>query len=272
MAAAGRAGKVSPSTDGEPSLHDGGVLPYEWGGTLMYFRQFVHEGKSCLSYLIGCQSHRAAIVIDPQENVEPYVAAAKREGMRIQQVLDTHTHADHVSGALALAEAVGASLMLPQGGEVFRVGNRVVNILATPGHTEDSVSLFIDDWYVLTGDTLFVSDVGRVDLTLGGMSESVLQQSAEQLYVSLQRLLTLPEWTEVYPGHFGGSACGKGLSGKMISTIGRERRKNRALRLSHEEFVRYVLTDVPPPPRDFREIKHRNIADRERVHSTAALT
>ncbi len=238
-------------------IFEGFPLAYTGG---MYFRQFVHEEKSCLSYLIGCQACRAAMVVDPQMEIEPYLREARREGMQITHVIDTHTHADHLSGASALAREVGVPVAQLKDGEVFQVGNRVVKVIATPGHTDDSLCLYIDDWYVLTGDTLFVSDVGRVDLALEDTGEEEMRRAAERLYDSIQRLLLLPDWTEVYPGHFGGSACGKGISGKMISTIGREKRRNKALALSREEFVSYVLTDTPSPPEDFREIKQRNIA------------
>jgi len=121
------------------------------------------------------------------------------------------------------------------------------------------VSLLVDDWFVLTGDTLFVGDVGRVDLALGEVDDVELRDRARQLHASLQKLLQLPLETEVYPGHYAGSTCGRGMDGKPISTVGRELRTNRALSLEVEEFVDYQMSSPPPLPADFERIKRANL-------------
>jgi hydroxyacylglutathione hydrolase len=246
-------------------------LEEEWDRDVI-FRQFLDDDRSCASYLVGCQSQGVAAVIDPQGDVERYSAVAERHGLRITEVTDTHIHADHTSGARELAQAVGATLRLGAGadvgfayqpladGDVIDVGNRRVKVIHTPGHTPEHVCLLVDDWFVLTGDTLFVGDVGRVDLALTGVSESELRDRADALHRSLERLLELPSETEIYPGHYAGSSCGRGMDGKTISTIGRERRTNRALSLDRESFIDFQLTNLPPLPTDFEAIKRANLS------------
>jgi glyoxylase-like metal-dependent hydrolase (beta-lactamase superfamily II) len=235
------------------------------------FRQFLHEQRSCASYLIGCPSHGVAAVVDPQGDISEYVGAAERHGLRITDVLDSHVHADHPSAARELAEGTGATLLLGDGaevgfgfaplidGDVVDVGNRRLRIIHTPGHTPEHVCLLVDDWFVLTGDTLFVGDVGRIDLALSELDEDGLRARAETLHASLQRLLELPDETEIYPGHYAGSTCGRGMDGKTISTIGRERRTSRALNLDIEGFVDYQVSSSPPLPDDFHRIKRANL-------------
>jgi glyoxylase-like metal-dependent hydrolase (beta-lactamase superfamily II) len=214
--------------------------------------------------------------VDPQPEIEPYLAAAAQKSMRITHVFETHVQADHRSGARALAAATGAAVLVHAAagvqfrhvpvddGEDHELGNVLVSVLHTPGHTPEGVSLLVTDrsrapepWFVLTGDTLFAGGVGRPDL-LGQGAETRL---AEQLHESVHgRLLALPDHVEVYPAHFGGAACGKGLSGKPGSTIGFERRFNPALQLrSRDEFVRFVLADLPPEPPAFAENRRRNL-------------
>jgi glyoxylase-like metal-dependent hydrolase (beta-lactamase superfamily II) len=236
------------------------------------FRQFLHEQRSCASYLIGCASKGVTAVVDPQGDVSEYLAAAERHGLAITDVIDTHVHADHPSAARELAESAGATLRLgeradvgflfePLGdGDVVDVGNRRIRIIHTPGHTPEHVCLLVDDWFVLTGDTLFVGDVGRVDLALSELDEQGLRTRAETLHGSLQKLLELPTETEIYPGHFAGSTCGRGMDGKTISTIGRERRTSPALNLELDGFVSYQLSSAPPLPQDFDRIKRANLA------------
>lgn len=196
--------------------------------------------------------------------------------MRITHIFETHVQADHLSGARKLAAATGAPVLLHASAEVrfphvsleddeeHELGNVRVRVIHTPGHTPEGVSFLVTDrsrapepWFVLTGDTLFSGGVGRPDL-LGDGAETAL---AEQLFDSLhEKLLTLPDHIEVFPAHFGGAACGKGLSGKPGSTIGFERRFNPALQLaSKPEFVRFVLTDLPPQPPAFAENRRRNL-------------
>jgi len=216
--------------------------------------------------------------VDPQPDVEPYLEAAAQKAMRITHIFETHVQADHVSGARRLAAATGAPVLFHESadvrfphcdledGEEHDTGNVRMTILHTPGHTPDSVSILVTDrsrapepWFVLTGDTLFSGGVGRPDL-LGTGAETGL---AEQLYDSVfGTLLKLPDHIEVFPAHFGGAACGKGLSGKPGSTIGFERRFNPALQLgSKDEFVRFVLTDLPPQPEVFAENRRKNLGD-----------
>jgi hydroxyacylglutathione hydrolase len=196
--------------------------------------------------------------------------------MWISDIIETHVQADHVSGARRLAEVTGATIFMHHAADVrfphvdladddhLDLGNVGLRVIATPGHTPDGVSLLVTDrsratapWFVLTGDTLFSGGVGRPDL-LGSGAERRL---AEQLYDSLRgRLLALPDHLEVYPAHFGGAACGKGLSGKAGSTIGFERRFNPALQYGRrEEFVRFVLSDLPPQPPEFAENRQINL-------------
>ena len=236
------------------------------------FRQFLHEQRSCASYLIGCPSRGVAAVVDPQGDVSGYVVAAQRHGLRLTDVLDTHIHADHPSAARELSEDTGATLRLGKGadvgfgfeplvnGDTVDVGNRHMRVIHTPGHTPEHVSLFVDDWFVLTGDTLFVGDVGRVDLALSALDEDELGARAKTLHQSLQKLLELPDETEIYPGHYAGSTCGRGMDGKTISTIGRERRTSPALNLDLQRFVDYQLASAPPLPEDFDRIKRANLA------------
>ena len=215
-------------------------------------------------------------MVDPQQDIEPYLAAAAQKSMRVTHIFETHVQADHLSGARQLAAVTGAPVLYhqaagvafahvpPEEGDEHELGNVHVQVLHTPGHTPDSVSLLVTDrsrarepWFVLTGDTLFSAGVGRPDL-LGSGRETAL---AEQLHTSVfAKLLALPDHLEVYPAHFGGAACGKGLSGKPASTIGFERRFNPALQLSADEFVRYVLADLPPQPEAFAENRRRNLA------------
>ncbi len=215
-------------------------------------------------------------MVDPQLEIEPYLEAAAQKSMRVTHIIETHVQADHLSGARRLAEVTRAPILVHQSapvefphvgvddGEEHEMGNVHMTFLHTPGHTPDGVSIVVTDrargpepWFVLTGDTLFAGGVGRPDL-LGRGAETIL---AEQLYDSLYgTLLKLPDHIEVFPAHFGGAACGKGLSGKPGSTIGFERRFNPALQLtSKPEFVRFVLSDLPPQPEAFAENRRRNL-------------
>jgi hydroxyacylglutathione hydrolase len=215
-------------------------------------------------------------VVDPQLDIEPYLEAAAQKSMRITHIFETHIQADHLSGARRLSYETGAPVIFHKSapvefphlnvedGERHDLGNVVLSILHTPGHTPDSVSILVTDktrasepWFVLTGDTLFSGGVGRPDL-IGAGWEVML---AEQLHDSLHsKIMTLPDHLEIFPAHFGGAACGKGLSGKPGSTIGFERRFNPALRAtSRAEFVHFVLKDLPPQPEVFAENRRRNL-------------
>ena len=207
----------------------------------MIFRPFYYFDLGCAAYLFGCGSLGRSAVVDARaDDVESYLSFAAAKGMRITHVLDTHVHADHRSGGLELARRAGASTActnqpmstLPftplKDGEDIELGNTRVKVIHTPGHSPDSVCLLVTDlkrgtdpWFVLTGDTLFVGAVGRPDLP------GRARENAAELYASIHgKLLTLPDEIEVYPGHFSGSVCGAGLSGKPMSTIAFERRWN----------------------------------------------
>jgi hydroxyacylglutathione hydrolase len=216
-------------------------------------------------------------VVDPQLEIEPYLEAAGQKAMRVSHIIETHVQADHLSGARRLATVTGAPILVHEAapvafphvgvadGEEHEMGNVRMTFLHTPGHTPDGMSIVVTDrsrapepWFVLTGDTLFSGGVGRPDL-LGAGAERAL---AEQLYDSLHgTLLALPDHLEVYPAHFGGAACGKGLSGKPHSTLAFERRYNPALQIAAKaEFVEFVLADLPSQPETFAENRRRNLA------------
>jgi hydroxyacylglutathione hydrolase len=238
----------------------------------MFFRQILHEERSCASYLVGCPSVGLCAVVDPQGDPHRYIDEVENNAMVISHVIDTHVHADHESGTRELAAAANAPLYLGSEAEVgfdftpmkdadiLEVGRRRVRIIHTPGHTPEHVCLVIDDWFVVTGDTLFVGDIGRVDLALTDVDEAEIRARAKQLYESLQGLMSLRDDVEVYPGHYAGSTCGRGMDGKTISTIGRERRTNPALQFDPEQFVDYQLANTPPLPQDFLTIKRTNKA------------
>ncbi len=238
----------------------------------MYFRQILHEEKSCASYLVGCSTLGVCAVIDAQGEPDAYIDTLERRGLKVSAVIETHVHADHLSCARELARQTGAPLFLGRGadvayphewlddGQVIDVGNRRIQALHTPGHTPEHLCLKVDDWFVLTGDTLFVGDVGRVDLTHGGDLQGLpVESRADQLYDSLQRLLALPDWTEIYPGHYAGSVCGRGMDGKPMSTIGRERLHNRPAGLDRKQFIDFQRDNLPPLPQDFQRIKMKNL-------------
>jgi glyoxylase-like metal-dependent hydrolase (beta-lactamase superfamily II) len=237
----------------------------------MFFRQFLHEERACLSYMIGCPTKGLCAVVDPQGEAERYIHQASQHGMTISHILETHIHADHISGAQELHVLTGAPIYLGPGnevnyetrqlndGQVLEMGNRRIRVLHTPGHTLEHVCLLGDDWYLLTGDTLFIGDVGRVDLASESLSPADLRHRAGQLYQSLQKLLSLPDWIEVYPAHYAGSVCGRGMDGKTISTIGRERRENSSVKMAEADFIRYQMEDLPPLPADFERIKSVNL-------------
>ncbi len=245
----------------------------------MYFRQILHDEKACASYLVGCPTIGVCAVVDPQGDPQRYIARAGSQSMVITTIIETHIQADHVSSARELATMTGARIYLGPGSgvrfdhreladdEIVPIGNRRLRVLHTPGHTPDHLSLLVDDWFVLTGDTLFVGDVGRVDLALEDLPRGALRERAAQLYRSLQRLLALPDWIEIYPAHYAGSVCGRGMDGKPISTIGWERRHNRALQLSPEEFVAYQLDGMPPLPANFEAIKQHNLGIHASKHT-----
>lgn len=237
----------------------------------MYFRQILHDEKACASYLVGCPTLGLCAVVDPQGDPQVYIDHVENNGMVVSHVIETHLHADHLSCAHELATLANEPLYLGPGaavnyaytpltdGQVLEIGNRRLKVIHTPGHTPEHVCLLGDDWYLLTGDTLFVGDVGRVDLALNDIPLDTIRQRAGQLRQSLSKLLDLPDFVEVYPGHYAGSVCGRGMDGKTISTIGRERRANPALQLSADDFGKFQTEKLPNLPADFHTIKRRNL-------------
>jgi hydroxyacylglutathione hydrolase len=240
------------------------------------FHQYFLECLSHLSYLIGDETSGRAVVVDPQRDVAAYLRDARQHGMRIERVIETHCHADFLSGHLELA-ATGAAICYGRGatfdypidylrdGQFLDLGQVRLEIRATPGHTPESVSVVVyehrDDaapYGVLTGDTMFVGDVGRPDLLSAAGLSSV--ELAAQLFRSLRsKLMTLPDRTRVFPAHGAGSACGRDISTKTWSTIGEQRRTNYALAIVDEsEFVTAVTSGQPPVPPYFSFDAQRN--------------
>ena len=243
----------------------------------MFFKQLATKEAS-LSYFFGCGSLGKAIAVDVvADDEEWFVEQAAKANVTISHVIDTHIHADHYSGGRALAKHVRAQYCLHESNQalvqfdftsladnaIIEAGNVVVKVAHTPGHTFDSICLLVADkrrsaqpWFVLTGDTLFVGSVGRPDLA---GREQVM---AGMLFDSLNtKLLTLPDETEIFPGHQAGSACGAGISGKPSSTIGFEKRYNAALQLGNKEaFVKLIMSEIPPRPAAMDTIMAANIA------------
>jgi hydroxyacylglutathione hydrolase len=223
---------------------------------VLLFRQFVDGDLGCGSYLVGDADAGEALVVDPPLDIEPLVDAAARAGVRVVRVLETHTHADHVSGhgRFALEHGVPTSIH-PLGaaeyphdpvddGDVLRVGSVTMRVLHTPGHRPEHCSFLVDDRIVLTGDSLFVGDAARPDLAVEA------RDGAEALHGSLALLAGLPDAVEVYPGHVAGSLCGGSMSADHSSTIGRERATNAML--SFRDVQEFILASAsvstPRPP------------------------
>jgi hydroxyacylglutathione hydrolase len=253
----------------------------------MFFKRFYDTKLAQASYLIGCQLTGEAVVVDPNRDVEQYITAADVEGLRVTHVTETHIHADFVSGARELAARTGAQLLLSdeggtewkyayaadanarllKDGDSFMVGNIKIEALHTPGHTPEHLSFLVTDtpaaagpWGILTGDFVFVGDVGRPDLLERAAGYvGTMEAAARTLFQSLARFRALPDHVQVWPGHGAGSACGKALGAIASSTVGYERRANWGVAMTDEnEFVRTVLDGQPEPPRYFAEMKRMN--------------
>jgi glyoxylase-like metal-dependent hydrolase (beta-lactamase superfamily II) len=243
-------------------------------------RPFLNDAGSCASYLFGCTSYSRLAVVDPHADlVDDYLAAASAIGAPIVAVFETHVQADHVSGLPALVARSDATAYLPAGagvafehvaltdGDVVELGNTLVTAIATPGHAPAHHAYAVADrrrgsdepWLLFSGDSLLIGDVGRPDLHVAGDAHG----QARLLHASLQRLLGLPDHVVLYPSHYGGSVCGRGLSGNPISSIGFERAHNPLLGLADPEaFADAVGRELPPAPADQERIVAVNRAGR----------
>jgi glyoxylase-like metal-dependent hydrolase (beta-lactamase superfamily II) len=242
----------------------------------MLLRPFLNDAGSCASYLFGCTSQSKLAVVDPHADlVDGYLAAAAAIGAPIAAVFETHVQADHVSGLPALVERTGATPYLPAGagvefehveledGERVEVGNTILTAIATPGHAPAHHAYLVADrrrgdeepWLLFSGDSLLIGDVGRPDLHVAGDAHG----QARLLHASLRRLLELPDGVVVLPSHYGGSVCGRGLSGNPFSSIGFERTHNPLLTLSNpNEFAAALVADMPPRPAERERIVTAN--------------
>ncbi len=238
----------------------------------MILRQFLHSDPVAASYLLGCAGQAAAAIVDPVGDTAIYRNACDELGVRLRYVIDTHLHADHLSAGRELAGATGAEYVLFAGAhtafpfrgvrdsEILELGNVSIRVLHTPGHTPEHISLLVADrtrgeepWFVLTGHTLMVGDLGRTELAARA------EDGARDLFRSIQKLKALPDYLEVLPGAYSGSVCGRGLSGKPMTTIGFERRHNAAFRIEDEvAFFRAMLANTPPAPPEAARIRAVN--------------
>lgn len=259
----------------------------------MLIRQIVDEKLAQYAYLVGCQKTGDAVVIDPERDVDRYIALAEREGLRLVAAAETHIHADFLSGARELAARIhglrvylsdegdddwkyqwpGADardVIMLRNGDRFRVGNIQLRAWHTPGHTPEHLSFLVTDegagvsipMAIVTGDFLFVNDLGRPDLLESAVGvQGVMHTAARRLYESAQQLGDVEDYVQVWPGHGAGSACGKALGAVPTSTVGYERRVSPALvkaAESEEAFVNFILADQPEPPLYFAEMKRLN--------------
>jgi len=239
-------------------------------------RPFLNDASSCASYLFGCGTHAKLAVVDPHADlVEEYLETAAQVGAPIVAVLETHVQADHISGLPLLVERTGATAYLPADagvqfehvalgdGDVVELGNTRVTAIATPGHAPAHHAYAVADrrrgteepWLVFSGDSLLIGDVGRPDLHVAGDPRG----QARLLHASLRRLLELPDQVVLYPSHYAGSVCGRGLSGNPVSSIGFERAHNPLLALADPDaFAAELVADMPPPPAEQERIVAAN--------------
>lgn len=244
----------------------------------MFFRQLLNDETACASYLLGCKTYPQLAVFEPHVDlVDTYVELAEAQGAPIVAVFETHVQADHLSGMAELVARTGATAYLPEDagvefdhqpladGDVVSLGNTEVRAIATPGHALAHHAYLVTDhvrgdepWLVLTGDALLVGDAGRPDLHAHG--DHTVDEMARMLYRSVtERLLSLPDHLVLYPSHYSGSVCGRGLSANPVSTVGFERRHNAALGVvGEDEFARALTRDMPPAPEDQAQIVAAN--------------
>lgn len=241
----------------------------------MYTQQFFIDGLGCASYLVGCEAAGVTAVIDPDRDVQKYLDAAQARGLTITHIIETHLHADHVSGNTELAARTGANIYLHtearpgfehqdlNHGDSIWLGKVRLDILATPGHTPDSISILVSDtsraeepWLALTGDTLFVGDAGRPDL----VGAEAAQELAGAMHTSLfDKILPLQDGLLIFPGHGSGSLCGKTIGSMRSTTLGYERHNNPALQTrTREEFIDFAIANLPEQPGNHQRIKQIN--------------
>jgi hydroxyacylglutathione hydrolase len=254
----------------------------------MYFQHVYDKSLAQASYFIGCQKAGVAIVIDPKRDVDTYLEIAAQNKMKITHIAETHIHADFLSGSRELAALTGAKMYLSdEGGEgwlyefpheglkdgdTFMVGNLKFDVMHTPGHTPESISFLLTDTpsspepvMLFTGDFVFVGDVGRPDLLEKAAGiVGTKEEGAKEMYKSVKRFQSLPDYIQVWPGHGAGSACGKALGAVPSSTVGYEKIRNWAFQYPNDEngFVKYLLEDQPEPPKYFAMMKKLNKVDR----------
>jgi glyoxylase-like metal-dependent hydrolase (beta-lactamase superfamily II) len=244
----------------------------------MLLRPFLNDASSCASYLFGCGTHAKLAVVDPHADlVDDYMATAAQLGAPIVAVFETHVQADHLSGLPTLVERTGATAYMPAGagvefehvaladGDVVELGNTLIMAIATPGHAPAHHAYTVADrrreteepWLVFSGDSLLIGDVGRPDLHVAGDPHG----QARLLHASLRRLLELPDHVVLYPSHYAGSVCGRGLSGNPVSSIGFERAHNPVLALADANaFADALVAEMPPAPADQARIVAANRA------------
>ena len=263
----------------------------------MFFQHIYDKTLAQASYFIGCQKAGVAAVIDPKRDVDTYLEIAKQNNMKITHVLETHIHADFLSGSRELRAITGADLYLSdEGGEgweyefdhvglkdgqTFMMGNLKFEVVHTPGHTPESISFLLTDTpasaepvMFFTGDFVFVGDIGRPDLLekAAGMT-GTMDAGALEMYKSIKKFSDLPDYIQVWPGHGAGSACGKALGAVPSTTVGYEKVRNWAFRFANDEkgFVNFLLEDQPEPPKYFAMMKKLNKVDRPLLTSVPKL-
>lgn len=241
----------------------------------MYLQQFFIDGLGCASYLVGCEGAGIAAVIDPDRDVQKYLDAAAERGMKITHIIETHLHADHVSGNTDLAAQTGAAIYVHEaanaefphrkltGGDSITLGNVELRVRFTPGHTPESITLLVVDktradepWMALTGDTLFVGDAGRPDL----VGIEAARELAGHMHDTLHNeYLTLNDGVMILPGHGAGSLCGKAIGSVLSSTLGFERHHNPALQVHERDaYIDFATADLPEQPGNHKRIKQIN--------------